>query len=174
MMAPVTSDEGWTISDCDALQVAGGITLFSPNPSSTFEPAAWRGAAERFFRLRWVLFGARPSPARPSTALELDVRRRDGVGGTVRLSTLPIERAPELMRAAEAAARAMGGAGFDVLLTRARRVWQISAADDAHPVAPLATAAVGAFVLLAPVLPPAGDVLFGVKGARERFEAMRS
>jgi hypothetical protein len=64
----------------------------------------------------------------------------------------------------------MGGAGFDALLARARRLWQVAhlpAAGEAT--VPLLVAAALASALLAPVLPPEGGVLFGVRGARDRL-----
>ena len=78
------------------------------------------------------------------------------------------------MRASgEAGARAIGGAGFDVLVGRTRRVWQIATSrvsgDDAR--APLVVAAVAASILLAPIVPPEGGAIVGVKGARVRLSA---
>jgi hypothetical protein len=61
----------------------------------------------------------------------------------------------------------MGGAGFDVLIARARRVWQLRGDDGPA----LLTAAVLASVFLSPILSPAGK-LFGVKGAREALAAL--
>src|SRR5207245_152176 len=75
---------------------------------------------------------------------------------------------------ARAPVEAIGGAGFELLVPRTRTVWQV----DARPVAgmdtraPIVIAALLASVLLAPVVPPEGGAIFGVKGARLRLEAM--
>jgi hypothetical protein len=73
-----------------------------------------------------------------------------------------------------AAARAIGGAGFDALVLRARRVWQVwewvPEGGDAR--APLVVAAVLASLFLAPIVPPGGGAIFGVKGARERLASL--
>jgi hypothetical protein len=111
----------------------------------------------------------------------IDVTDSDGgTLGSVVVVTAPIERAPALLDAARAAVLAMGGAGFDVLVARARRVWQVVALDvddrgpceDGHSMDAVAlellVAAVFASTLLGPVLAPDG-ALFGVKTARERL-----
>lgn len=91
----------------------------------------------------------------------------------VRVHTAPIEEAPAAREAADAAVRAIGGAGMDFLVARAQRVWMIEAKVPAgDPRAPLAMAALLAGVLLAPVVPPEGGAIFGLKGARSRLEAL--
>jgi len=86
--------------------------------------------------------------------------------------TVPIERASNVRAAALAGAAAIGGAGFDALVARARRVWQVrrepEEGSDAR--APLLLSAVLASVFLGPIVPPGGGTIFGVKGARERLE----
>jgi hypothetical protein len=66
-------------------------------------------------------------------------------------------------------------AGMDALVAKAQRIWQISnevtSGDDCH--APLTVAAILASVFLAPIVPPEGSTIFGVKGARERLERLR-
>ena len=85
---------------------------------------------------------------------------------------MPLDRARAVLEAAREGVRAIGGAGFDVLLGRARRLWQVSdrLPSDGDARAPLLLAAVMASVLLAPIVPPGGGVIFGVKGARDRLE----
>jgi hypothetical protein len=76
--------------------------------------------------------------------------------------------------AADAGVRAIGGAGMDALVAKAKRVWQVGraveGAGDAR--APLVLAAALATVMLAPVVPPDEVTIFGVRGARMRLETM--
>ena len=62
---------------------------------------------------------------------------------------------------------------MDVLVGRAKRVWQIAAAvgEGENALGPLALAGVLASLLLAPIVPPGAGTIFGVKGARERLGA---
>ena len=109
-------------------------------------------------------------------ALELDVRPSRGDRITrVRLLTLPLEEAPEAREAADAGVAAIGGAGFDALMAKATRLWQVDAELVSGPDAraPLVVAGVLASVLLAPIVPPGGGTIFGVKGARVRLESLR-
>jgi hypothetical protein len=87
--------------------------------------------------------------------------------------TVPVERAPSVRAAANRGAAAIGGAGMDVLVARARRLWQVRAAvpEGGDARAPLAVAAVLASVHGAPIVPPDEVTIFGVKGARLRLEA---
>ena len=86
--------------------------------------------------------------------------------------TVPLDRAPQARAAALAIARGPTGGGFEALILRATRLWQIAAPADAKAGArpAIAAATVLASVLLAPILPPGEAVLFGVKTARERLE----
>jgi hypothetical protein len=61
-----------------------------------------------------------------------------------------------------------------VLVARAKRIWQVSkeVAHGEDRNAPLRIAAILASVLLAPIVPPEGDTIYGVKGARERLERL--
>ena len=99
-----------------------------------------------------------------------------GVGGVdrrrVRVITVPLDRAPHARAAALAIARGPTGGGFEALILRAKRLWQIAVPADAKAGArpAIAAATVLASVLLAPILPPGEAVLFGVKTARERLE----
>jgi hypothetical protein len=95
----------------------------------------------------------------------------EALGARVRVVTLPADRCPEALRAGALGAQAIGGAGFDALVPRTRRVWQVADMGASEP-APLLVAAVLASLFLAPVVPPGGGTIFGVKGARERLAAL--
>lgn len=88
-------------------------------------------------------------------------------GAALRVRILPIERAGALLAEANEVARAMGGAGMDVLLKRARKLIQIESAR--YDRATISAAAMLSAAYLAVVLPPDEDALFGIKGARERL-----
>lgn len=169
-------EQGWAVTVAP-VEVDAAWSLLSPESDGRMELARWSHAATRFF-------GARLALAHPKTYPSGTTPLADGAwvdvapskGGTptrVELVTLPIDRAPLVLARSRLAAQAIGGAGFDVLVERTRRAWQvraepISGADDR---APLVLAAVLASVLLAPIVPPGGATIFGVKGARERLDA---
>jgi hypothetical protein len=142
------------------------------------DAARWAHQAETFFRasLRVVREKRYPSGTLPiADALDVDLCERAATTATrVRVVTVPVDRAPEALAAGFVGAREIGGAGFDAILPRTRRVWQVRVRADeesADPRAPLAVAAVLASLFLAPIVPPEGDSIFGVKGARERLAA---
>jgi hypothetical protein len=142
-------------------------SLFSPETSAIVSAERLEYQARRFFSATLVVEQHKvyPQGAWP----RYDVIRLSLGGQAIELRTLPIEAADELRRQAERAAAAMGGAGMDVVLARARRVWQVET-DFAHATVPaLTTLAVLASLWLGPILPPRHDRLLGVKGARERL-----
>jgi len=168
---------GWALSPVAALPVSHAYTLLAAEPSSRMDIAVWAHKARTFFgaALELARPKAYPDAAAPrADAALVEVRRaKASVATCVYLVTLPIGDAPEALRAAEAGARAIGGAGMDRLVERATRVWQVSTerASGDDPSAPLALAAILASVFLAPIVPPGGGTVFGVKGARERLES---
>jgi hypothetical protein len=103
-------------------------------------------------------------------AVEIEIAPRGAATLTrVLVVTLPIDRAPAAKRAGDQGARAIGGAGMDVLVGRAKRVWQIASdvGVEGNELAPLALAGVLASLLLAPIVPPGGgDDLRCERGAR--------
>jgi hypothetical protein len=171
-------DNGWLVGAPQPLALDDAWSLFAPDPDSRFDEARWRNQAEKFFRATLALATPKRYPGGGwpvADAGAIDVRPRTGGEPTrVLVVAFPIDRAPALRAAAEAGARAIGGAGMDSLVARARRVWQVAVAplagDDAR--APLVLTAVLASVLLGPVVPPGGGTIFGVKGARERLEKL--
>jgi hypothetical protein len=171
-------ENGWAIGAVALLPTAAAWTLLSPEPEARVDAARWVHQAKTFFRAHLEI----PEPKRyPSGTLpladqvEVAISRGEGTALTrVLVVTVPMDRAPEAMAAGAAGVRAIGGAGFDALLARTRRVWQVRAEVDegGDPCAPLAVTAVLASLLLAPVVPPGGGTIFGVKGTRERLTAL--
>jgi hypothetical protein len=91
---------------------------------------------------------------------------------------VPLRDAPEDLALAESAVRAMGGAGMDVLLARARAVWQWdatstvgdSATREAYDRAATVAAGVIAQHALGPALLPDASRLVGLRGVRAWLE----
>ena len=156
-----------------ALPPGEAWSLFSPDPSPRADLPRWQQQAATFFDASLSPAQALASPALPErAALEIDLRSALGGDATrVRLVTLPLDEAPALLAHARTAVDAIGGAGFDALLSRARRVWQVQArpVGQGDPRAPLVMAAVLASALLAPIVPPGERAAFGVRGARLRL-----
>jgi hypothetical protein len=73
--------------------------------------------------------------------------------------------------AAERAERAGRAGGMAALARRCPFVWEVDVGAGAQAEA-LRLCAILASVLLGPIMPPEGDTLFGVKGARERAERL--
>jgi len=168
-------ENGWAMGAISPFPIDEAWSLLSPAPEARIDDAAWAHKADAFFRARLALLTPKRYPAGTlplSDAAHFDVGPRDGKGtARVLLLTIPMDRAPEARRAAVLGAQAIGGAGMDALIPRARRLWQVRAMveGDGDPRAPLLLAAVLAAALLAPVVPPGGGTIFGVKGARERL-----
>jgi hypothetical protein len=155
------------------LPVDGAWCLFSPELAARADLPRWRQQAATFFDADLAAVQTLSDPVLPSAAaLELDVTSLRGGGPTrVRVVTVALDEAPALLAHAELAVAAIGGAGFDALLRRARRLWQVQArpVGGGDPRAPLVVTAVLASVLLAPVVPPGERTAFGVRGARVRL-----
>ncbi len=170
-------EQGWAMGILEPMAIATAWTLLAPEPDARVDAARWAHQAETFFRatLRVVQEKRYPAGTLPIVdAVEVEIAPRGAASTTrVLVVTLPIDRAPSAKRAGEAGARAIGGAGMDVLVARATRVWQIAGAVTAegNALAPLALAGVLASLLLAPIVPPGAATIFGVKGARERLSA---
>lgn len=170
-------ENGWAVGAVAPLAIADAWTLLSPEAGSRADAARWAHQAATFFRADLTLASDKryPSGTMPiadRAAIDL-APRGEAVKTRVHLVTLPVDRAPEAIRAAIAGAAAIGGAGFDAILPRTRRVWQVRAAvPEGDARAPLLAAAILASALLAPIVPPGGGSIFGVKGARERLAAL--
>jgi hypothetical protein len=166
-------ENGWARGAVTALAMSHAWTLFSPEPDARVDAARWAHQAETFFRARLHVVQDKRYPAGTlplADRVEIDLGQRDASTLTrVLVVTVPVDRAPAALAAGMAAARAIGGAGFDAILPRTRRIWQVR--EDAASPAPLAVAAVLASSFLAPIVPPDASAIFGVKGARERLAA---
>ena len=174
MEPPSVDEQGWAIGRVEPVEVAEAWSLLSPEAEGRFDVARWRHAARTFFRAELEVAPPKTyaSGAVPLADAGIVAVRGPGVPETaVRVITVPIERAPHVRVAADAGVAAIGGAGMDAVVARGRRLWQVLARvdDGGDARAPLLCAAVLATVLLAPVVPPGGGSIFGVKGARLRL-----
>jgi hypothetical protein len=176
-MCPLSfDDDGWARGAVLPLLPAHAWTLLSPEPDARVDAPRWAHQADTFFRARLAVVQPKRYPAGTlplADAVEIDLAPRGDAAPTrVLVVTVPADRAPDAIAAGVAAAQAIGGAGFDALVPRTRRVWQVRAHVDAGDArAPLVAAAVLASLFLAPIVPPGGGAIFGVKGARERLSA---
>ena len=104
-------------------------------------------------------------PAGPREQLTVTLEDRHGA------RDLTLERRPatedDWRAADEAEVRGRAG-GMARLARRCRWLWEVTPSDD--PRATLTLCAILAAAELGPVLPPEGDTLYGVRGARERAE----
>jgi len=167
---------GWAIGRIDLLDAAASWSLLSPDPEARIDEHRWAHQAATFFRADLSLVQKKSYPAGTlplADAVEVDIAPRGEAPTRVLVVTAPIDRALAIRAAADRGARAIGGAGMDALVARARRVWQVrvEVAAGGDERAPLALAAVLAAVHQAPIVPPDEVTLFGVKGARTRLEA---
>jgi len=170
-MKPTFDENGWLIGAATAFERTEAWSLLSPEAASTLNAERLAHQARRFFQLPIELVTQKryPGGAWPRfDHFELDV-----AGTRVMVQTLPLDHAPAILQAAHEAVAAIGGAGMDVLVGRAKRLWQVHqpGPPDGAGVgqAPLQAAAVLASLLLAPLLPPDENRIFGVKGARQRL-----
>jgi hypothetical protein len=171
---------GWAMGTIAALPTTSAYTLFSAEGAARIDIAVFAHKARTFFASSFELEQpkAYPNDATPDAdAVHVEIKRlgKQSASATrVLVVTWPIEREPGIRSIGDTAARAIGGAGMDALVARAKRIWQVSSeivsGDD--PNAPLRVAAIFASVLLAPIVPPEGNTIYGVKGARERLERM--
>ena len=160
MVAPLPAARAWSVL---------GAAL-----EPRVEPRRWSDAGQLFFdtALRFEGDSGEASVLlATSAAVELYALVKGSPGERrLRLVTTPLDAA--LRAHAERCVVAMGGAGFDVLVARAKRSWQLDrdAFDGGDDKLCLRVAATLAHALSAPILPPDELLLFGPKGARVRFE----
>lgn len=153
----------WTPSDA--------WSLLSPEADVRVELPRWMHAARAFLNAEL----SQLDPLGPR-AMRLGVSPARAIAKVtvVELRAFSVDEVPAVMSAAHAGVRALGGAGMDALVAKARTVWQVGLAveGEGDRRAPLVMAAVLATVLLAPVVPPDEVTVFGVRGARLRLEAL--
>lgn len=163
-------EHGWYVGAVAPLEARASYAILAPEDDSRIVEARWKQQAARFFaaELRLVTPKRYPAGAQPRRdRASIEIGRRGGPAVRVELVTLPLDDALTIRDAAAEAAKTLGG--FDALVARARRLWQIEPIEPAlEPRASLALAAVLASLLLGPILAPDGTS-FGVKGARERL-----
>ncbi|MBI4950536.1 MAG: hypothetical protein HY908_00740 [Myxococcales bacterium] len=174
---------GWVVGAVVPLPPERAYSVLVPEPSSAIDAVRWAAQAARFFAAALAVEPAKRYPAggwprvdraavRVGPLVETAVA--EVPRGVVALATLPLSDAPLVRAQAERGVAAMGGAGFDVLLARATRLWQLDAVPlEGEPGAALLVAALLASLALGPVVAPDGAVL-GVKGCRGRLAALRS
>ena len=153
--------------------------LLAPDAAGRVELPRWVDHARMFLgaELAMVQRLTDPDGALPAVAtLGFTLRHvgDEAAPTRVRVHTCPIDEAPAVRGAGERAARAVGGAGMGAGVRGATRVGRGAKEPDGggDARAPLVMAAVLAGVLLAPIVPPEGDVIFGLKGARLRPDAL--
>jgi hypothetical protein len=192
-------ENGWVTGKIEPLALESAWSLFAPEAEARVDAARWAHHARKFFSLELTVIPTKTYPTGGfplADACEVEVRRivaerpqsfvaavpldRAAVDrqdpklapcARAWVVTVPLDRAAGARAAALAIARGPSGGGFEALVLRAKRLWQIAEAptygDDLR--APLALAAVLASVLLAPIVPPRESAIFGVKTARERL-----
>lgn len=171
---------GWAQPPINPLPASSAYTLFSAEISARIDIATLAHKARTFFATALEIDPAKayPDGRTPNRdAVHIDVKplgNRDQLPTRVFVVTWPLDEHPAFRDIGDTAARAIGGAGMDALVARAKRIWQVSTdgvqGADLH--ASLRVAAILAAVLLAPIVPPDGTTIYGVKGARERLDKL--
>lgn len=105
----------------------------------------------------------------PGDAFAVEVAAVGASATRVAVQTVRWEDVPLVQAAALRGVAAIGGAGFDLLVPRTRRVVQVAARVEGDGRAPLALAGAFASVLLAPIVPPDEVTIYGVRGAHTRL-----
>lgn len=156
---------GWAEGPVTALERATCWSLFSADAGLRLDQHLLSHKMRDLFDLEVVVAPTKSFSRGGAPLADRGILHLGGAAVGVRL--LPIERAAGLVSQANEVARAMGGAGMDVLLKRARKLIQIESAVRDR--ATLSSALLLSTAFLAVVLPPDEDALFGIKGARERL-----
>src|SRR5262245_20549939 len=135
-------ERGWAAGRIEPLPLASAWTLLSPEPDARVDGPRWEHQARTFFSVGLMFPRPKsyPSGTLPlADAVEVDVGLLGAAEPTrVAALTVPLDRAPEARRAALAGAAAIGGAGMDAVVLRAKRLWQVDArvahgGDDRAP-----------------------------------------
>lgn len=162
---------GWAIDPVRPVARAEAFSLFCPDASARFEVGVLASHARSLLSLSLsvdpVKHFARGGVPIADAAL---IRLSGGelADSEVLALMFPVERAWPLRQQAFG----LGAAGMELVVARGRKIFQIPLARvTGDPRAALAVACVLSASLLAAVLAPDEDVVFGVKGARERLAA---
>lgn len=158
-------EHGWATDSVTALERVTCWSLFSADAGLRLDHHLLSHKARDLFDLELGLEPPKDFSKGGAPLADRGILRLGGAEVGVRV--LPIERASTVLAQAHDVARAMGGAGMDVLLKRSRKLIQIESARRDR--ATISAAAVLSAAFLAVVLPPDEDALFGIKGARERL-----
>ncbi len=161
------------------LAVHDAWSIFAPEAVARVSSLVWSLQAATYFQwgLAVVQEQARLDKELSDMAsLDVDVHslRTPTEVTRVHLVTLPVALAQDALARAHEGVVSLGGAGMDVLLARANRIWQVqnTVSRDGDPRAPVVVSAVLASVFLGPVLPPDTVTLYGIRGLRRRLDAM--
>jgi hypothetical protein len=133
--------------------------VFSQQSLASLDANQLTQNARRFFRAQF----------------ELRERREEGGVGEVVMTVTRPNGTPGA--AVHARVRPCQGGDYEAaeraeLAGRCPSVWEVDVGAGGHPSEALRLCAILASVLLGPIMPPEGDTLFGVKGARERAERL--
>lgn len=172
-------DNGWASGLVEPLPLPDAFCVLAPEPGSRIDEGRWAHLARTSVRAVLELSPAKRYPSATQPLADVAVvrmRHLDRLDDPlpprdVEVVTVPLERAPGARSLAMRGAEAIGGAGFDVLVGRGQRLWQV-AARSVDDVEALAVTAVLAAALLGPVVPPGGGTIYGLKGTRTRLEAL--
>jgi hypothetical protein len=145
-------------------------SILSANSSANVDFVRWMHAARTFFDAELHQADEKNLGAEHGFCVGVAPARRVSEVTLVRVRTFDRSQCDAVMRAADAGVQAIGGAGMDVLVAKAVRVWMVGLEEGGDARAPLVLAAVLANVMLAPVVPPDEVCVFGVRGARIRLE----
>ena len=168
-------DNGWAAAMVTPWPPRECWSLLSPETSSRLSAARLGDQARRFFATELSLAPNKryPQDGWPLADYAVVTLKTHVLHSQLALLTLPAARAPLALAAGQRGVRAIGGAGFGVLLERTKRVWQVAAKPlSGDTRGPLLLVAIVASLLLAPVVPPDEETIFGVKGARIRLRRM--
>lgn len=166
-----TDDAGWYVGPVAALAQEEAYSLFVSDAAARFNESALRATARMVMAVELSLTPPKsfPSGSAPNADMASLTLRGNGLPDSVVVARLmPIERATSLRRHAVN----IGRGGMETLAERARKLVQIERASQrGDPRAPMVCAAIFASAFLAPILPFDEQVLFGIKGAKERLAA---
>ncbi len=151
------------------LAVDLAYSILSPEEAPRVDVGRWTSQARSFFDCDLAFVQTLAAVLPTTAAFEIDVIAKSTT--RVSLRTFPCADGADVMAAADRAVVAIGGAGMDALVARAKRIWQVALACEGDPRAPLALAGILASTLLGPIVPPDAATIFGTRGARTRLAA---